>query len=195
MFYAFSLKKIRKFFYAVFSILLLIAAAVIVFLTLFPVKYIDLVEKYSKKYNVDPELVMAVINAESGFDENAVSGKGASGLMQIMQPTADWAAEKIGIEDYSYSRINEPEINIEIGCWYLSTLMKSYNNDLTCVIAAYNAGSTNVTKWINDERYSKTGSSLDSIPFEETGSYVKKVRANKRVYEYVFKILGGIRKL
>lgn len=194
MFYAFSLKKALKVLYLILALLLIIIGGIFVFFQIYPLKHLETVKKYSQKYDLQPELVMAVIKTESGFNENAVSKKGASGLMQIMKPTANWVNEKINIKDYSYDRIKEPEINIEIGCWYLSSLMKSHNNDLTQVIAAYNAGSSNVTKWINDERYSKTGDSLDSIPFEETSKYVEKVRKNKKVYEYIFKLLEKLGK-
>lgn len=191
MFYAFSLKKILRFLYVILGVLIFIVIAIIVFLQIYPLNHIETVKKYAAKYELEPEFVMAVIKTESGFDENAVSPKGASGLMQIMKPTADWAAEKIEIQDYSYNRITEPEINIEIGCWYLRRLMNEHNSDLTLVIASYNAGSGNVSKWMNDARYSKTGENLDSIPFEETSKYVERVRINKRIYEYIFKILGG----
>lgn len=193
MFYAFSLKKALKVLYVILALIFFVG--VFVFFQLYPLKHLEIVKKYSVKYKLEPALVMAVIKTESGFDENAVSKKGASGLMQIMKPTADWVNEKIDIPDYSYDRIKEPEINIEIGCWFLSSLMKSHNNDLTQVIAAYNAGSSNVTKWINDERYSKTGDSLDSIPFKETSKYVEKVRKNKRIYEYIFKALEKLEEL
>ncbi len=191
MFYAFSLKKPLKILFVILCVIAFAAFSAAVFFKLYPLKHLDTVKKYSLKYKLEPALVMAVINTESHFNEEAVSGKGASGLMQLMKPTADWAGEIIGIENYSYERIKEPEINIEIGCWYLSRLMREYNSDLTLVIASYNAGSGNVSKWINDQRYSKTGESLDNIPFEETSRYVEKVNSSKRIYEFIFKLLGG----
>lgn len=191
MFYAFNLKKLLKY----LKLFLIFFITVFLFINaihiLFPLNHLDIIYKYSKKYNIDTSLVCAVINAESRFKQNAVSEKGASGLMQIMKPTADWAAEEIGIKEYSYDKIFEPELNIHIGCWYLSRLMKQYDNNLTLVIAAYNAGSGNVSKWLYDTRYSQDGEQLNNIPFKETDKYVDKVNIYKKVYTQLLRLFGG----
>ena len=86
----------------------------------FPIKYIDTIEKYSQKYDLDPAFVCAIIKTESNFKPEVTSHKGAMGLMQLMPATVDWAVEKIPIEDFSYDTIQEPETNIQIGCWVLN---------------------------------------------------------------------------
>ncbi len=156
-------------------------------LYLYPVKYSEIISKYSKKYNLPEELIYAVINTESGFDKNEVSPKGARGLMQIMESTADWANSKEKIEDYDYNKIFDPDLNIHIGCWYLSWLKETYK-DNTLVLAAYNAGSGNISKWLSDERYSKDGKTLSEIPFKETRDYVKKVNSAMTFYKYILKL-------
>jgi len=157
-------------------------------LYLYPVKYSELISKYAKKYNLPDELIYAIINTESGFDNNEVSPKGAKGLMQIMEDTADWANTKEEIENYDYGRIFDPELNIHIGCWYIAWLKKTYKNDDTLVLAAYNAGSGNISKWLSDERYSKDGKTLSEIPFKETRDYVKKVNSARTFYKYILKL-------
>ena len=151
-----------------------------------PLKYEDIICKYSKEYEIPPELISAMINTESHYNTHASRKKGAKGLMQIIKMTADWGAEEIGIEDYDYTRIEEPEINIQIGAWYISKLIKQYDNKETA-LAAYNAGSGNVSLWLSNEAYSKDGKVLDTVPFEETKKYVKKVLFYEKFYKYRIK--------
>jgi len=151
----------------------------------YPLKYRDLVIKYSERYNLDPYLVLAVIKAESSFRHTAVSRKNARGLMQITEGTGKWSAEKIGLKDYTTDMLFDPEVNINIGCWYLSWLYDEFG-DTDLVLAAYNAGSGNVTKWLNDRELSSTGRSLDRIPFRETEKYLKKVRNSYMIYKKLY---------
>ncbi len=136
-------------------------------------------------YDVDPYLVCAIIHTESKFNQYAVSNKGASGYMQLMQQTAEWGATEIGIDDYSYDRIFEPKINIQIGIWYISNLTQQFENK-DVVLASYNGGSGNVTKWLNDSRYSVDNKNLHEIPFEETKKYVERVNFAYKVYKNLY---------
>lgn len=191
MFYVFNLRKNLKYFKIIGLILFIVFSCIFLLNRIYPLKYIDIIYKYSKIYGMEPSFVCSVINAESSFNEKAVSNKGASGLMQLMKPTADWAAEEIGFENYNYKNIFDVETNIHIGCWYLSRLMKQFDNDLTLVLAAYNAGSGNVSKWLYDSRYSKDGEELDNIPYKATSKYVEEVKKNQKVYEWILKSFGG----
>jgi len=131
---------------------------------IFPLKYSEYVYKYSVENNIDPYLVFAIIKAESGFNPRAVSRKNARGLMQISEVTGKWGAESLGYKEFSIESLYEPEINIQIGCWYLNTLMNEFNNNIDLVIAAYNGGSGNVNKWLKNKDYSNSGSNLKKIP-------------------------------
>lgn len=152
---------------------------------IYPLKYRDLIRKYSERYNLDPYLVLAVIKAESGFRHTAVSRKNARGLMQITEGTGKWSAEKIGLKDFTADMLFDPEININIGCWYLSRLYGEFG-DTDLALAAYNAGSGNVSKWLNDRELSSTGRTLDRIPFKETEKYLKKVRNSYLIYKKLY---------
>jgi soluble lytic murein transglycosylase len=153
----------------------------------YPVRYYDIILKYSALYGVDPALICAVIHAESKFNEDAVSPKGASGLMQLMEGTADWMAEVHNIPDYSFDRIFEPALNISIGTKYLSWLLSRYY-DVNVAIAAYNAGNGNVDRWLNDPEFSSDGIHLDYIPFRETRDFVRRVQFNRQVYDFILAI-------
>jgi len=153
----------------------------------YPVKYYDIILRYSTIYGIDPALVCAIIHAESKFVEDAVSNKGASGLMQLMEGTADWIAEMHNIPDYSYDRIFEPALNISIGCKYLSWLLNRYY-DVDVAVAAYNAGNGNVDRWLSDPEFSSDGIHLDYIPFRETRDFVRRVQVNRRIYDFILSI-------
>ena len=152
----------------------------------FPLRYLDIINRYSEIHNVDPVLVAAIINVESRFDRYAVSRAGASGLMQLMPGTAIWVAEALGIESFDFDRdIFNPEINIRMGTWYIARLINNHA-ELPVALAAYNAGSGNVASWLANPLYSSNGITLDYIPFGETRRYVSVVLASIHAYRFRF---------
>lgn len=153
---------------------------------IFPIAYKDHINKYSSLEGVDPFIVAAIVNVESKYDKRAVSHKNARGLMQIADQTGHWGAQELGIHNYNGEMLYDPEINIRVGTWYIKKLMQEFDNNLDLVLAAYNAGSGNVSKWLQNREYSDDGSSLDRIPFEETENYLKKVNANYKVYRLIY---------
>ncbi|MBG7602525.1 MAG: lytic transglycosylase domain-containing protein, partial [Gammaproteobacteria bacterium] len=119
-------------------------------------KFAAIVDEKSKKYKVIPELLHAVIEAESAYDPDAVSRAGAVGLMQLMPATA----KRFGVTD----RTN-PSQNVDGGAHYLRVLLDYFDNDLTLAIASYNAGEGAVVKY---------GRKIP--PYRETQNYVVKVK-------------------
>ncbi len=170
--------------------LLLLLALVAVFIKIFPdfarritypVKYREIITQYAVEYELDPAFIASIIYAESSYKPNALSNKGAMGLMQIMPDSGDWISGKLDEDDtYALARLYEPEINIRYGCWLLKYLKNRFQGDTIKMMAAYHAGGGNVDKWLKDERYSQDGITLTDIPFSQTNNYVKKVH---RVYE------------
>lgn len=118
------------------------------------IKFGDIISKVSEKYNVSESLIHAVIKAESAYNPNAVSVKGAGGLMQLMPATA---------KQYGVSDIFSPSENIDGGTKYLKFLLKKYNGNISLTVAAYNAGEGSVDKY------------GDVPPFPETRAYVEKI--------------------
>ncbi|WP_297711891.1 lytic transglycosylase domain-containing protein [Clostridium sp.] len=166
-------------------IVILIGGKYIIKKYLYPYKYEEIVNKYSYEYNLDPFLVLAVIKTESNFNIDVESSKGAKGLMQIMDSTGEWIASKLEIDDFNANMLYDPEINIEFGCWYLNNLLEEFG-DLSLALAAYNGGSGNVTKWLNNPEYSSDGENLTYIPFKETKKYVDKVSTRYNVYKFLY---------
>ena len=153
----------------------------------YPTAYSEYVNRYSEKYNVPKDVIYAIIKTESNFRYDAVSNRGAHGLMQLMPGTYEWMCGKEGIDPEAYS-INDPEINIMIGTRYLSYLYGEFEIWDT-VFAAYNAGHGIVRKWLSDEQYGKDGH-LMNIPYPETASYVKKVSDARAVYAKILSRKG-----
>jgi len=151
-----------------------------------PLKYTELVEKYAAQYDLDPVLVYAVICTESGFDADAESGAGAVGLMQMTPATFEWAQFREKIKDpIGVEMLADPETNIRFGCATLHHLGKLFSTE-NAVLAAYNAGMGNVSKWLKDPAYSDDGKTLHTIPFKETRNYVQKVTDAKQVYRSLY---------
>ena len=110
--------------------------------------------------------------------------------MQLMDETANWIAPQIPVENFNIFRIKEPELNIQMGCWYLHYLSARFDGDLTLMVAAYNAGTGNISKWLDDETYSPDGKTLrlKNIPYKETQDYVIKIRINQYIYRFLIKV-------
>lgn len=147
--------------------------------------YKEYVEKYAKEYNVDSLLVYSIIKAESNFKEGAISNKGACGLMQLMDNTAKEIAENTVMEYESGTTLYNPEKNIKLGIIYFSNLMSIYKNE-NLALAAYNAGSGNVNKWIETGVLKADGSDIENIPYLETNTYVRKILRNYKIYKKLY---------
>lgn len=181
------IKKIKKLIGFV-TFIFLIAIMGLVFLTTnYPIGYKSVILEYSKEYNLDPYLVASIINVESKFDKDAISQKDARGLMQISPSTGKWASEVLELKNYKEDILFDPETNIRIGTWFLSTLFKEFDGNLDLVLAAYNAGSGNVNKWLNNEKYTDEKNNLTIIPFKETEDYLVRVNKSYKIYSTVYK--------
>jgi len=124
--------------------------------------YHSIILKAANRYLVDPALVKAIIMAESGYDPQAVSSQGATGLMQLMPKTA----EALGVEDAF-----NPEHNVNAGVRYLKRLLEEFNHDIKLALAAYNAGSSTVKQH------------QGIPPIKATQHYIKRVFTYYRYYK------------
>lgn len=99
------------------------------------------IHRVSNKYRLDPEMILAIIHTESRFRTDAVSHKGAIGLMQLLPSTAEAVAREIDLEWMGEQQLRDPEVNIELGTYYLSKLRDRFNS-LESAVMAYNEGPT-----------------------------------------------------
>lgn len=128
------------------------------------VPYGELIHAAARRHGLNPALVAAVARAESAFRADAVSSKGARGLMQLMPATAEW----LGV---SSRQVHDPRSNIEAGTRYLRMLADKFDDDVSLVLAAYNAGEGTVA------RYGGVP------PYRETRNYVKRIFSYLRLAE------------
>lgn len=157
-----------------FIVVLIIGIAILFyFFKPYSLNYENEILYSSEKYDIDPALIASVINAESGFDTNCKSNAGALGLMQIMPTTAVWLASSMNI-GYNKIQLYDPAYNIQMGTFYLSYLFNKFE-ELTTVLASYNAGEGNVQLWLLNSKYSTDGKAIETTPFTQTNSYIEKV--------------------
>lgn len=121
-----------------------------------------IISSLCSEYGVDRSLVKAVIHAESGYNPNAVSPKGAKGLMQLMPKTA---------QGLKVSNSFDPKDNIRGGIKYLRFLLDTFKGDVTLTLAAYNAGLSRVSQYGGVP------------PFEETRNYISRVLSYQKTYQ------------
>jgi soluble lytic murein transglycosylase-like protein len=145
-------------------------------------EYAPMIEKVCAKYSVDPELVKAVIQAESAYNSKAVSHAGAIGLMQLMPATA----ARFGVKE-----IFDPNENIHGGVQYLKFLLQLFNGDLPLAVAAYNAGEGAVQRFKGIPRYTETQNYVRKVmslygksDYTPGVMLLAKVQPPKTIYKY-----------
>ena len=152
----------------------------------YPLEYQEPIRTEAARYDLDPALVAAVINTESGFAPDSRSGAGAVGLMQVLPDTAEFISRQPDRPSPSPARIAEPEVNIAYGSRYLRYLIDRYGT-VDLALAAYNGGPENVNGWLEQAR--ATGSTLkipEDIPFSETRGFVSRVLRTVPIYRRAY---------
>ena len=138
----------------------------------YPLRYDAIVRGHARNYRLDPALLAGVIYQESKFRVHARSSSGAIGLMQLLPATAKGIAIHTGGSRFRVADLDDPEINVRYGAWYLRHLLDKYGDEKTA-LAAYNAGQENVDRW---------RASGAVIAFSETRHYVDRVEHLKALY-------------
>ena len=137
-------------------------------------------------FRLEPELLYAFMHQESRFKENAKSHKGAMGLMQVMPSTAKFISTNQQVKRNNSNILMEPEINIDVGQEYIEYLLKlkSVNNNLIYLTAAYNGGPGNLQKWQREINYLDDPLFfMESIPSRETRWFIEKVLTKYWIYK------------
>jgi soluble lytic murein transglycosylase-like protein len=147
----------------------------------YPLKYGEEIAEHAKERGLDPNLVRALILQESYYNTAAKSRVGATGLMQLMPPTAKEHAARMRIP-FAVSRLENPEVNVRIGTYHLRMLVNMFGGNVYLAVASYNAGQGNVLKWRRAAPRKPIDEFLESIPFSETRNYVKRVTMLRSAY-------------
>lgn len=149
---------------------------------LFPIRHWDAISDRASKHQLNPSLILGLIRQESAFNQNARSAADARGLMQILPSTAPKLARQEGISRYSAKKLYQADINIALGTRYLSSLVLQYGK-IELALAAYNAGSTRVNRWLQEFGTDDMTEFVERIPFSETRGYIRQVLSNRAVYQ------------
>ena len=160
------------------AIALVILFVLIQCIKTYPLKYSAEIKAQAKENEISAPLVASIIYAESCFQKNATSNKGAVGLMQIMPQTAEWIASELNTAGYN---LFDEKTNIAFGCYYLKYLHEKFDSEIE-VLCAYNAGESKTREW--QTQLGKI--TQENIPFAETKNYVKKVFDAKKYYSKIF---------
>ena len=150
-----------------------------------PLQDTSIIRQQAAEKHLDPALVAAVIYAETKFDART-SPAGALGLMQIEPQTAEFLARRSGATSFTIGDLGTPQVNIAYGSYYLRYLIDRYGGNIVLALAAYNAGETNVDRWVADARASGTTLTADQIPFGETRAYVSRVLWAQNEYRHTY---------
>ena len=143
-------------------------------------RYREEIRHYAEKHGLDPQLVRAVVFQESRFNPKCRGSKGEVGLMQVLPKgaVADYTAFH-KVKGYSRRSLENPKLNLEIGCWYLGRAFRrwqGYPDQIALALSQYNAGERRAAKWAADKR------SPEEYPIKSTRFYVKKILKRYRQY-------------
>jgi soluble lytic murein transglycosylase len=153
----------------------------------FPVRYVELVEQYAADNHLPPNLVLALMRHESGFNPRTVSYAGAYGLMQILPSVASEVSGRLLRQGVPKKReLLDPEVNIRLGSRFLRELVRLFQGNLALALASYNAGHGAVKQWL--ERYGHLDSDefVEVMPYKGAKAYAQKVLTTFAVYQYLY---------
>ena len=147
--------------------------------------YRESLRGHIRQHGLEEAWVYGLMRQESRFVTLAKSSAGAAGLMQLMPSTARWVARKLGMKDYRKPLVRQMETNLTLGTYYMKTVLAWFDNSPVLASAAYNAGPSRARQWRGDTPL-EGAIYAETIPFDETRDYVKKVMSNTVYYAQLF---------
>ncbi|MDD2915515.1 MAG: transglycosylase SLT domain-containing protein [Gallionella sp.] len=147
--------------------------------------YRDALQAHIRENGLEEAWVYGLMRQESRFVTAARSDVGAAGLMQVMPSTARWIAKKMGLKGYRPSLIHQLDTNLRLGTYYMKTVLSWFDDSPVLASAAYNAGPSRARQW-RGEQSLEGAIYAETIPFDETRDYVKKVMSNTMYYSGQF---------
>lgn len=147
--------------------------------------YRDELQDVLQQQALDEAWVFGLIRQESRFVSDIKSHAGATGLMQLMPDTAKWVASQLGIQNFRQSLVSDVNTNLQLGAYYLKHVLDTLDNQPLLASAAYNAGPGRARRWRDDNIALEGAIYAETIPFNETRDYVKKVLKNAMYYAKV----------
>ncbi len=153
---------------------------------LYPRPHWDIILRYSKKYRIDPYLVLAIMREESHFNTRSLSPRDARGLLQLQPDTAREVAFRAGIYLKDTDHLYDPSINIHLGTYYIAYLKRLFPQNIHYVLCAYNAGPDTTARWIKEFGTIDFEKFLKKVPYTETQFYTKNVLNSYILYKILY---------
>ncbi|MCZ2155904.1 MAG: transglycosylase SLT domain-containing protein [Bryobacterales bacterium] len=153
---------------------------------LFPVPYAAPLVKHAADRALDPHLVAGLIRQESEFKADAVSRAQARGLMQVLPSTGRSLSQQLKLGPYRVNMLDRPEVNLNLGTYYLARIAAAFDGRLEYALASYNAGKSRADLWKTWADFREPIEFIETIPFSETREYVLSVLRNAMVYRQLY---------
>lgn len=157
----------------------------------FPVSHRDAVMAAASSESLEPQWVFAVMRQESAFQTDAHSSAGAMGLMQLMPATARLVAKTLPKPLQRISDLYRPEVNIPLGTRYLRMSRQNLQDSAVLATAGYNAGPRRVEEWLPENEGAEADIWVETVPYEETRGYLRRVMEYSVIYEHRLGLEGG----
>jgi soluble lytic murein transglycosylase len=152
----------------------------------YPTEFGEIATRRSMARNIDPRLLLAIMQQESNFDPQARSNAAARGLMQFTHPQAVKITKELGWTYFSDDELYSPENSIALAAQYLADLNAMFPGQTEAVVASYNGGEDNVKRWMARAKSNEPERYVPELVFGQTKDYVAKVMANYRVYQHLY---------
>ncbi len=152
----------------------------------FPRTYRSFLAAQAQRYGLPVQMVLGLIRQESGFNPGSLSYTYARGLMQLEYPTARRVARALGVRLESPEQLYQPEMNLRLGLRQLYYLRQRFQGHWEQMLAAYNAGSAAVSRWLDGDAPDSPAGFIESIPYIETRHYVAAVMRNAWMYRRLY---------
>ncbi len=152
----------------------------------FPLPYRAELERFAKQNGLDPFLVAALIRQESEFNPKAVSRMNARGLTQILPGTGRELSRKLKVKAYGTASLFVPAVNLQLGTFYLKTIVDNLGGRWEAALAAYNAGPSRAKAWSSWGEFREPAEFIETVPFAETRNYIQTVLRNADTYRRIY---------
>src|SRR5581483_8713180 len=144
----------------------------------FPLPFWKPLTAYAQQRGIDPYLLAGLIRQESEFNPAVISVANAYGLTQVLPSTGRELSRKLNIRPFRASMLFTPDVNLNIGTFYLRMVLDQLQGKMEATLASYNAGKSRVLRWLNWSNFQEPAEFVESIPFIETRDYVQSVLRN-----------------
>ncbi len=152
----------------------------------FPLPYRAELERFSKVNGLDPFLVAALIRQESEFNPKAISRANARGLTQILPGTGRELSRKLKVRAYGTASLFVPAVNLQLGTFYLKSIVDNLGGRWEAALAAYNAGPSRARAWSSWGEFREPAEFIETVPFAETRNYIQTVLRNADTYRRIY---------